>query len=67
MKIRWLTYANSKKRHAFPADEQKYGDWSLCGRGSGSSKTEDDQPLCGKCLDILERSSEIELKRKRAH
>jgi len=65
MEIRWLTFANNKKRHAFPVDEAKYGDWALCGRGSGSSKVEGDQPLCGKCQGILERFSEKELIRNR--
>jgi hypothetical protein len=65
MKIRWLTYANSVKRHAFPVDEKRYGDWALCGRGSGSSKAEGEQPLCGKCQQIFEKYSERELEIKR--
>lgn len=55
MEIRWLTFANSAKRHAFPIDEAKYGDWSLCGRGSGLNKSRgNDAPRCGKCKEILE-------------
>jgi hypothetical protein len=65
MEIRWLTYLNSKKRHAFPVDEKRYGDWSICGRGSHTSKSEGDEPLCGKCLEILNRYSEKNLEIKR--
>ncbi len=61
MKIKWLTYDNSVKRHAFPTDTEKYGDWALCGRGSGAKKAEGEQPLCGKCRGILEDFSEREL------
>ncbi len=61
MKIQWLTYANSAKRHAFPVDEKRYGDWALCGRGSGSKKAEGEEPLCEKCRGILEDFSEKEL------
>ena len=65
MEIRWLTFAHNAKRHAFPVDEKKYGDWALCGRGSGSRKVETDHPLCGKCQYILEKYSEEELERIR--
>lgn len=66
MEIKWLTYANSVKRHAFPVDESKYGDWSLCGRGSGLSKSKGiDEPLCGKCQHILNLHTERELEIKR--
>jgi hypothetical protein len=65
MEFKWLTYANSPKRHAFPVDEKSYGDWALCGRGSGSRKVEGEQPLCGKCQEILERFSERELEMNR--
>lgn len=65
MEIKWLTYSGSPRRHAFPVDEAKYGDWALCGRGSGASKVEGEQPLCGKCQKILEDFSERELEIKR--
>jgi len=66
MEIRWLTYSNSLRRHAFPVDERRYGDWALCGRGSHEPKREGDQPLCGKCKEILERFTERELEIKRS-
>jgi len=65
MKVKWLIYTNSKRRHAFPVDEKKYGDWSLCGRGSLASKKEGSEPLCGKCQEILEKYSERKLEIKR--
>ena len=66
MKIKWLTYANSSKGHAFPVDEAQYGDWSLCGRGSGLNKSRgNDAPRCGKCQEILEKFSERELRTNR--
>jgi len=69
MEIKWLMYLDHQtydpKRHAFPVDEKTYGDWSLCGRGSGSSKAEGDQPLCGKCQAILNHYSESKLVMKR--
>lgn len=65
MEIRWLTYSGSPRRHAFPVDEKTYGDWSLCGRGSGANKAEGEQPLCGKCRGILEDFSKRELESKR--
>lgn len=69
MEIKWLMYLDHQtydpKRHAFPVDEKTYGDWSLCGRGSGSSKVEGDHPLCGKCKAILEKHSESKLEMKR--
>jgi len=58
MEIKWLTYSGSAKRHAFPVDEKRYGDWALCGRGSEAKKVEGKQPLCGKCQKILENFSE---------
>jgi hypothetical protein len=65
MEFRWQTFANNKKRHAFPADEKRYGDWSVCGRGSGLRKAEGNEALCGKCLMILEKYSDEELESKR--
>ena len=65
MEIRWLRYSGSKRRHGFPVDEKKYGDWALCGRGSCSSKAEGNEHLCGKCLEILEKYSDEELESKR--
>ena len=65
MEIKWLIYDGSKRRHAFPVDEKKYGDWALCGRGSDSSKTEGNKPLCGKCLAIMEKYSNEEMEFKR--
>ena len=66
MKVRWLIYVNSKKKHAFPVDEKKYGDWSLCGRGSHVDKVEGtDEPLCAKCQEILDKYPERKLEIKR--
>jgi len=56
-----MLYTGSKKRHAFPVDEKKYGDWSICGRGSLCDKFEGDGPLCGKCQELLNHHSEREL------
>jgi hypothetical protein len=67
MEIKWLTYAGSKRRHAFPVDEKRHGDWSICGRGSDSIKSEGTEPKCGKCLTILNHYSERELEIKRMH
>jgi hypothetical protein len=65
MKIKWLTYSGSAKRHAFPVDEKRYGDWALCGRGSEAPKREGNQPLCGRCQWILEHFTESELTARR--
>jgi hypothetical protein len=57
MEIKWLTYANSNKRHAFPVDEEKCGDWSICGKGAEDSKSESDSPLCEKCPYLMKKHS----------
>jgi hypothetical protein len=70
MKIKWLLNLDSvlsNRLHAFPTNETEYGDWSLCGRGSGSKKVEGVAPKCAKCLEILERFSERDLEIKRMH
>jgi len=64
LNVKWLLYLDntiSKRLHAFPVDESQYRDWALCGRGSGASKAEGEQPLCDKCKWILEDFSEREL------
>ena len=65
MKIKWMLYTGSKKRHAFPVDEKKYGDWSICGRGSLCDKFEGIDPLCEKCLYLMGKHSTEELEFKR--
>jgi len=65
MEITWLTYPDSKRRHAFPEDKETYGAWPLCGKGSRADAFEGNQPLCGKCLYIMEKYSDKELESRR--
>ena len=73
MEIEWLLYlgnATSKCLHAFPTDTGTYGDWSLCGRGSGSEKrrgieTDFVARQCGRCLEMLDHFSETDLEVRR--
>ncbi len=68
MKIFWKLYLDnsmSKRLHAFPVDEEQYGDWSLCGRGAGSPKAEGVGRYCGKCLQVLNKGHDLESYRRR--
>lgn len=69
MDVQWLLYLDnilSKRLHAFPTNEKKHGDWSLCGRGSGSRKEKGEAPKCGKCLEMLSKFPMPVLEEKRA-
>jgi hypothetical protein len=65
MEIKWLTFANSPKRHAFPVDEGKYGGWAICGRVPHGIKAQGNAPLCRKCLEFLKKHSTEDLESKR--
>lgn len=69
MDVKWLLYLDnilSTRLHASPTNEKKYGDWSLCGRGSDSRKVKGDAPKCGKCLQMLSKFPMPVLGEKRA-
>jgi hypothetical protein len=69
MKIKWLLNLDSmfsNRLHAFPADEKEYGDWSLCGRGSGSKKVEGVAPKCAKCFEMLSKVPMSTIEKNRA-
>ena len=68
MDIEWLLYLDnivSTRLHAFPTNEKKHGDWSLCGRGAGSKKVKGGAPKCGKCLEMLSKFPMPMLEEKR--
>ncbi len=68
MNVKWILYLDntvSKRLHAFPEDEQQYGDWSLCGRGAGSPKKEGAGRYCVKCQQILNKHHDLEGNRRR--
>ena len=68
MHVKWLLYLDnnmSKRIHAFPVDEEQYGDWALCGRGAGSPKKESAGRYCEKCLQVLNKGHDLEGNRRK--